>query len=315
MKEVTLLSEHLKNSEILKSINNCIYLIHNLINNKVYIGQTINMWERIPTHIYDSKKVNKPLSKSIRKHGLNNFKVYVLEKDLDKKEMDIVETAFISTYKSYDREFGYNVLKEAKTPKGIKHTFEAINKIKETWNKSNYRENISNKVREQWKNEEWKKDILEKRKKSMSTSEYKQRRSEISRNTYKRDCIRNERKVCQLDIKTLDIIETFNSIKEAEIKTGISRGDISNCCRGKRRNVGGYKWRYENENLKLKEDGRKGRTVLQINKETNDIIDRFDFIIWAARKNNISVSAVYRCCNNQKRTVGGLGKVGFKFEE
>ena len=37
----------------------------------------------------------------------------------------------------------------------------------------------------------------------------------------------------------------FNSAKEAEQKTGISRKNISQCCKGMRKHAGGYAWKFE----------------------------------------------------------------------
>ena len=38
--------------------------------------------------------------------------------------------------------------------------------------------------------------------------------------------------------------EIFESISDAERKTGISKGNISQVCRGKRKTAGGFHWRY-----------------------------------------------------------------------
>lgn len=43
------------------------------------------------------------------------------------------------------------------------------------------------------------------------------------------------------------MIAWYYSIGTAELITGISSGDICKCCKGKRRNAGGYSWRYKEE--------------------------------------------------------------------
>jgi hypothetical protein len=50
----------------------------------------------------------------------------------------------------------------------------------------------------------------------------------------------------QLDIKTQKVLNTFNSIAEAVLKTCIGRTNIRSCCIGKNKTAGGYKWRYAN---------------------------------------------------------------------
>ena len=61
-----------------------IYLIQNKINNKVYIGLSVNIEERWQHHrsLYlktDSKEVNKPLYLAFRKYGIENFDFKILE--------------------------------------------------------------------------------------------------------------------------------------------------------------------------------------------------------------------------------------------
>lgn len=88
-----------------------IYLITNLKTNLVYIGQSINIKNRIISHhIYEytnknNTMYNSKFYKSLRKYGLENFKVEVLE--LCKKELlDEREIYWIKQYDSYHN--GYN---------------------------------------------------------------------------------------------------------------------------------------------------------------------------------------------------------------
>ena len=52
------------------------------------------------------------------------------------------------------------------------------------------------------------------------------------------------KKVQMLDKKTCELLATFPSTMEAERVTGIDQGSISQCCKGKYKSAGGYKWRY-----------------------------------------------------------------------
>lgn len=54
----------------------------------------------------------------------------------------------------------------------------------------------------------------------------------------------NKKKVCQIDITTNKIINTFNSIKEASTKIGCSRPNLSQCLNKKRLTVAGFKWEF-----------------------------------------------------------------------
>lgn len=56
----------------------------------------------------------------------------------------------------------------------------------------------------------------------------------------------NSRRVYQIDVKTLEVINTFNSVAEASDVTKSNRHHIASVALGKRKTHNGYKWRYEN---------------------------------------------------------------------
>ena len=61
-----------------------IYKITNLINNKVYIGQSVNIQQRFKKHKTKYKDIsneesNKILYKAMRKYGLENFSFEIIE--------------------------------------------------------------------------------------------------------------------------------------------------------------------------------------------------------------------------------------------
>ena len=52
------------------------------------------------------------------------------------------------------------------------------------------------------------------------------------------------KQVQMFDKYTGELLATFPSTREAEMITGIAHQNISKCCLGKRKSVGGYIWRY-----------------------------------------------------------------------
>ncbi len=48
-------------------------------------------------------------------------------------------------------------------------------------------------------------------------------------------------KVIQLDLND-NVLNEFESMKQAERETGIPNGNISSCCNGRTKSAGGYKW-------------------------------------------------------------------------
>lgn len=87
-----------------------IYLYQNNINYKIYIGQTVNFNKRIYEHLKNSKtNYCHPFYNAIRKYGIENFSIIKLEQFDNYEDADESEIFYISFFRSWDREFGYNI--------------------------------------------------------------------------------------------------------------------------------------------------------------------------------------------------------------
>lgn len=53
------------------------------------------------------------------------------------------------------------------------------------------------------------------------------------------------KRVDQIDMVTGEVMASYPSLMEANRQTGINFGHISECCRGFRKNAGGYQWKYD----------------------------------------------------------------------
>lgn len=208
-----------------------IYKIINNINQKVYIGQTTRnidiRWKEHCRHF----KQDMPISKAIKKYGVENFtieKIEVCEDNL----LDKREQYWIKHYDSFNKEKGYNA-----TFGGQRTGFEMTDKIK--------------KVFSLWQSGFGQKEIVEKTKlnvetvhnyliKSGVTSEdIRERQKEILRRKKGKPTIQYS-----LDG---DFIQEWHSVAEAERATGIGRRNIGAVCNGKRKTAGGFKWKYKGE--------------------------------------------------------------------
>lgn len=91
-------------------MNSGIYKITNLINNKVYIGKSIDIAERWRFHQYPGhwKNSSKILYQAFQKYGLENFIFEIIEyiNPKNKDEMNKREIFWINYYNSYKN--GYN---------------------------------------------------------------------------------------------------------------------------------------------------------------------------------------------------------------
>lgn len=84
-----------------------VYKITNLINNKVYIGQSVDIESR-----WEAEKegyINKHATRAFKKYGINNFSFEILT-ECTKEELDKWEIYYIKYYDSCNPQHGYNKL-------------------------------------------------------------------------------------------------------------------------------------------------------------------------------------------------------------
>jgi len=130
--------------------------------------------------------------------------------------------------------------------------------------------------------------------------------------------------VYQISLQTGEITAEYKAIIEAKKATGILH--ISSVCRGKRKQAGGYFWSYTSEydkefvrsistGAKYGTDNPASRQVLQIDKDTNEIIAEFDTIREAGKALGlISTNNISTCCRGRLKTAYGF-KWKYKEEE
>lgn len=198
-----------------------IYCIENIINKKKYIGQSVNLKDRLYGHktkLKHNKHKNRHLQFAVNKYGIENFKFYIIE-ECNITCLDERERYYISLYKTDNDEFGYNIepggsrslktmsdktkLKISKSLKGRKFTEEHRNKI----GKANH-ERI----------------ITEETKRKMSNNH-----SDVNGTN-------NPRAIVPIYCPELN--ETFWGAKEAADKYGFNKSHITSCANGKLKHTG-----------------------------------------------------------------------------
>lgn len=88
-----------------------VYKITNIVNGKVYIGQSRNVRKRIQAHISDltcGRHRNKHLERAWIKYGGHNFKFSILHSNILEDEICALEQFEIDNYNSLNDKFGYN---------------------------------------------------------------------------------------------------------------------------------------------------------------------------------------------------------------
>lgn len=87
-----------------------IYIIKNLVNNKIYIGSSKNINKRLTVHksrLFGNTHINKHLQNAYNKYGINNFEFKYL-KEIPESLLRRAEQFYINKYKSLDPKYGYN---------------------------------------------------------------------------------------------------------------------------------------------------------------------------------------------------------------
>jgi group I intron endonuclease len=87
----------------------CIYKITNVINNKIYIGQTVHtIQHRFQRHINDAINcnLNTHFARAIRKYGKESFRIEIIDTTNSSEELTAKERYWIHFYNSIN--YGYN---------------------------------------------------------------------------------------------------------------------------------------------------------------------------------------------------------------
>lgn len=196
-----------------------IYKIENLLNGKVYIGQTVrSLNERISEH----KRKGNILHLAINKYGWENFKAQIVFETECFEELQEEEIRWINVENSLVPN-GYNIVEGGKGTKGYKHA-------------SDTKDIMRNKKQGKYLGEN---NPFYGKKHSQETLEKMRGRIMSEEN-------KSKLKASHSTVRVINNTtgETFNSIKEASEKYGILATHITRVCRGKRKNTGGYSFSY-----------------------------------------------------------------------
>jgi len=232
-------------------VNGVIYKIENMINEKVYIGQTtIGFDERYSCDIYKYTH-NMHIKSSIKKYGFDNFKVIkIFDVAFSQKELDIKEDFWIKFYKSSNPKFGYNkrgggnggsLSEETKLKISNSKKGRLTGENNPQWGK---RGNLS----PNWGREftlETRLKLIEARKGRVFTDESKSKMSQshkgkkFSEETrLKMSKQRKGRVTYSTKVICLTTNLTFPSVVQAAKYYNVNRSNITQCCKNKRMSAG-----------------------------------------------------------------------------
>lgn len=312
-----------------------IYTIINLINNKRYIGQSIDIENRFIRHkseLNNNRHVNRHLQASWNKYGMNNFKFQIIE-ECTKEELNTKEQYWIKFYDTYND--GYNMDFGGDGILGCKHTASQISKMRKIQNPNpvlrfdhnyiflgyyeggvshaakslNYTKecilrcckHTGNKI--DYKNNYWvyEEEYLND---NFSWEKYltQTKACEVSNKNHKK-C--NSKKICQYDLKR-NLIKVWDSFSDIE-QAGFTRNQVNTICnkrKGKKTHKG-YIWAYDDyefsdgyfDCLKCNSSLNKQKKIIKYNFD-GSVINVYDSLTLAAYDNNIDSSCISYAAKN-----------------
>jgi group I intron endonuclease len=110
-----------------------LYRITNLINQKVYLGQTMYPKKRWNNHKYEARKLHPEfyLHKAIAKYGVDNFIFEIIAQSKIQEDANEIEADLIVQYDSRNPKMGYNIMPGGKIHSGYKHSDETKEKMRQ----------------------------------------------------------------------------------------------------------------------------------------------------------------------------------------
>ena len=280
-----------------------IYKITNLINNKVYIGQTINYERRIDEHIRHYSNSNyhdfdSLLYKAIRKYGIDNFSFEMIE-ECATNELDDKEIKWIKEYNAYcnwPQSNGYNMTIGGQGNRKI-----TPEQVLNAWN-----EGLS------------KQEIVERFALSPNTIRLYLHTCDISEDEiFKRSIKYKSKPILQYSLKGV-YLQEYSSINEAVRSIHDRKATISGICEAcsssyKHTTAYGYIWKYKDDPTDIsilvenanKVSHHKNRKVNQYDKNGN-FLKTFNTMTEAKEFIGAkSISSITNACNGRSRTAGG----------
>lgn len=249
-----------------------IYMIYNNVNDKVYIGETLQkITTRFKQHIQmafdEHRRYDGHLFRAIRKYGKENFFIKEIDKVIGndrnkvKEELQQLEVQYISMYNSCNN--GYNC--DFGGGKGAKITSEETRR---------------------------KQSLIK-----LSNPKY----IEIAKVNQKKAIEVNKIPITMYNFNSGEKLEEFESIKSASIKYNKDASSISKICKGKTNylRINGIKvtFRYQQDNYIPK-------FTVECFTDSVGVIEKFVEASDGAKKYNADPSAVTRCCRGKNNYAG-----------
>ncbi len=248
---------------------NEVYLITNRVNGKRYVGITCRGYqERFKEHIHEALNGSTTiLHNAIRKYGVDNFDLMLLESDVPDELIGKREQHYIALYNTfYSSGIGYNMTEGGGGMSGYKHTEDAKNKISESLQGHQFPQSRNKKIQKAMTDREYKPEwraALSQARLGRFTKEenpfYGKHHSE--RTKQRVSDANTKHAVLQLDPISHELLQRFKNPKAAGefvVASGYTKahpntcgGRISEVCRSGKLSCTayGFSWKFEERSI------------------------------------------------------------------
>lgn len=223
-------------------IKSGIYCIENTLNNKKYIGQSVNIYDRWYKHKHSLEQGvhdNDFLQKSWNKHGKECFRFYILE-ECDKDSLDEREKYYIELYNTLDENYGYNLKKGGQD--GVISIYGKIKQresLKKAYQNPDLIELRKQDALKQWSNPEIIAKHMGKNNGMYGRTHTVEAREKIAQAQKGR----KSPKRINIPVYCVELNRVFESAAEAKKELNIN-SPILEVCYGNRKTAGGYHWEF-----------------------------------------------------------------------
>lgn len=287
-----------------------IYVIKNIVNNKVYVGKAVNIYRRIKAHVtaLNTKSLdeNRHLINSWHKYGRDSFTYYVAEyiveenRDILDNILKKSELKWFNILNSLDPKKGYNMRYDSESGMTCSESTLELKSI----NTTNRYLNVEEKIKAS-------ENAKLTRANNIESYELSKEKLAYSNRQYK---------IAQCDKNSGKIIKIFEIIKEVSDEfPDFYLQAIKGCCQGTKKSYKGFRWHYvdlETNELVLKgmfsenKNEEKIKKIPYMYEKCNDL--EITLKIYNSFK-EIEIEhplfkekAIRNCCNGTTKRSGGF---------
>lgn len=281
-----------------------IYKAVNKVNKKLYIGETCDFRARVWQHLRCYEKEDCLFHQEIKKYGIDNFEFEIIETTETEERAIELEKKYIKEWKTYSP-YGYNMNMggvgghNARAVVCLNLDGEFVKRYrgageagKDGYNNVNVLLCCKGKL------------LTCKNHMFMFEDEY----MKSGAKRYIKPENARKKKIIQCDDKG-NFIEKFDSVCKASEETGISRSTISGVLIGKYKRAGGFIFVYEEgfpiKDIKKYKHSKKGKCIIQIDKDTGKTINTFERISDAGKALGVNYKAIHKVVDKPGRTAYG----------